>query len=118
MENRVAYKKMCVFGLGHFGDAVSATPFRRRPFGDGTFWRPPFRRQDVLATAGSATGRFGDRQFGDGTFRRRVVLATDVSAMSLLQYFFVKLFTELKLKRQTIKLFVSFVTLGQKKMIW
>ena len=60
-----------IYGLGHFDDALSATPIWRRRFGDGTFWRPPFRRRDVLATAGSATGRFGDRQFGDGTFRRR-----------------------------------------------
>ena len=36
----------------------------------------PVRRQDALATASSARGRFGDRQLGDGTFRRWAVLAT------------------------------------------
>ena len=43
---------------------VSATPFRRRPFGDAV----------------SATGRSGDRHFGDGTFRRPPVRRWDVSA--------------------------------------
>ena len=84
IQSKKGFAKSVVSGLGHFGDAVSATPFRRRPFGDGTFWRRPFRRRDVLATAGSATGRFGDHQFGDGTFQRRDILATKVSAISLL----------------------------------
>ena len=45
-------------------ELISATPIRRRPFGDAV----------------SATGRFGDRQFGDETFRRPPVRRWDVSA--------------------------------------
>ena len=96
--------------------------FRRRCFGE-VHSATPFRRRDVLATAVSAMGCFGDRRFGDRTFRRPPVRRWDVLAtgrfgdgrfgdQSSTVYLCVKL------KRQKIKLFVSLATLGQKKMIW
>ena len=60
------------FGMGRFGDADSATWFRRRGFGDGQFGDKIFRRCcfddvvsaiDVSATGFIAGGRFGDRIF-------------------------------------------------------
>ena len=35
----IRHRKELRGGLGHFGDAVSATPIRRHRFGDGTFRR-------------------------------------------------------------------------------
>ena len=49
-------------GLGHFGDALSATGRSGdRRFGEKTFRRPPVRRRDISATARSAMRRFGDQ---------------------------------------------------------
>jgi len=36
------------FGMGHFGDAVSATPIRRRRFGDGRFGDKSLIRHDTF----------------------------------------------------------------------
>ena len=69
-------------GMGRFGDADSATPVRRRRFGDGQFGDRTIRRQDSSAMGpfgANFTGLFGDRnfvfyvlvgRFGDRTFRR------------------------------------------------
>ena len=86
------------FGMGRFGDADSATPFRRQDvlaiadsamglFGDRTFRRRTFRR---LGRFGD--GFFGDRmfrrcQFGDGTVRRQTIRRWDVLATPLRRFF-------------------------------
>ena len=78
MLNFVIRSTSTVVQLGSIQIYRSRT-FRRRCFGDAVSATPILRR-DVLATAVSAAGRFGDRRFGDGTFRRPPVRRWEVSA--------------------------------------
>ena len=61
--------------MGRFGDADSATRFRRRGFGDGRFGDKIFRRccfgDAVSAIDVSATGYIAGGRFGDGPFWRQ-----------------------------------------------
>ena len=71
--------------MGRFGDADSATPFRRRRFGDGQFGDQTIRRQDSSAIGqfgANFIGLFGDRRFCISCFSR-TVRRPDVSAIIL-----------------------------------
>ena len=102
--------KFCELAL--FRDDKRSRTVRRRRFGDADS-ATPFRRQDVLAIANSAMGLFGDRtfrrrtfrrlgrfgdgffgdrmfrrcQFGDGTVRRQTIRRWDVLATPLRRFF-------------------------------
>ena len=74
-----------LYGMGRFGDADSATPVRRRQFGDGQFGDWTIRRQDSSAMGqfgADFIGLFGDRRFWVLCVSR-TVRRPDVSAIIL-----------------------------------